>query len=55
MAEMTPRQEHLMKLHEAKQRLKAAVGEHHARDLRNQIFRMQRQLKMYDRYQAAKG
>lgn len=55
MAEMTPRQEHLAKLHEAKQRLKTAVGEHHSRDLRKQIFRMERQLRMYDRYQADYG
>lgn len=47
---MTQRQEHLAKIHEAKQALKAAKGERHARDLRKHIFRLERQLKMYDQY-----
>lgn len=54
---MTAREQHLMQIHEAKEQLKTEKGERRARDLKKFIYRMQRQLKMYDRYQrqAAKG
>ena len=54
---MTAREQHLMHIHQAKDQLKTAKGERRARELRKYIYRMQRLLKMYDRYhrEAAKG
>lgn len=46
---MTPRQEHLHKINQAKEELKTA-GPHHRKDLLKHIHRMQKELKIYDRY-----
>ena len=46
---MGAREEHLQKIREAKQQLKTA-GPHHRRDLVKYIYRMQKELMIYDRY-----
>lgn len=46
---MTAREEHLQKIREAKEQLKTA-GPYHRRDLLKYIHRMQKELKIYDRY-----